>query len=140
MTAQTSTRKRRQPTAAQRAAAEERRARFRALAEQVAALDESQRAALAARAGITTIEGHALSPFNSCLALQQREDVSVVGGFQQWRRAGRCVRKGEHGLAIWIPSGKRAEETDDDDEDERPRFIMGTVFDISQTDPIAAAS
>ena len=82
--------------------------------------------------GITTIEGRRLSIFNSCLVLSQRP-ATIVGGFQQWRRAGRIVHKGEHGIAIWIPTGTEAEP---DHEDERQRFILGTVFDITQTDEI----
>ncbi len=57
---------RRQPTAEQKAKAAERRERCRALAAQVAALSEDERAALVMKVGaIVTCEGRALSPFNS---------------------------------------------------------------------------
>lgn len=112
---------------------------MRALAQRIGAMPEEQRAALAARAGIRTIEGHALSVFNCCMVLSQMP-ASVVGGFQQWRKAGRCVRKGEHGAAIWVPVpvGKAREgaESGDAEGEGGTRFVLGTVFDIAQTDPI----
>lgn len=129
---------RRKPTAEQTAAAAERRERIRKLAKSVSAMSQQEREAMIARFGaIVTIEGRRLSPFNSCLVIRQREGVSVVGGFQQWKRAGRKVRKGEHGVAIWIPTGRET-EPDEDDDDQRQRFVLGTVFDVTQTD--AAAS
>jgi len=63
----------------------------------------------------------------------------MVGGFGQWLRAGRSVRKGESGLGIWVPiaKGKAGEEEAGEGADGgRPRFLMGTVFDISQTDAL----
>jgi len=138
-------RTRRQPTAAQRAAAAERRERFKALAARVAAISEDERTALVMRLGaIVTCEGHALSVHNSCLVLTQLPTSSMVGGFHQWRAKGRKVRKGEHGLMIWIPTGRNNEAEDaapiaEDDGsangEKRPGFIMGTVFDVTQTEP-----
>lgn len=133
---------RRQPTAEQKQKAAERRAAFRALAKRISELTEDERLALAARAGIRTIEGRELSIVNQCLLMTQRGNATVVGGFQQWKRAGRQVRKGEHGLSIWIPVGfgrKDGEATGaeigETGEEKRRGFIMGTVFDVSQTDP-----
>jgi hypothetical protein len=137
---------RRQPTAEQKAKAAERRERFRALAAQVAALSEDERAALVMKVGaIVTCEGRALSPFNSCLVLNQLPTASMVGGFRQWKNKGRSVKKGEHGLMIWVPTGKGEDgetipvpETDAGADGEKPKragFIMGTVFDVSQTEP-----
>jgi hypothetical protein len=136
---------RRQPTDAQRAAAAERRERFKALAARVAAMSEDERSALVMKLGaIVTCEGHALSAFNSCLVLTQFPGSSMVGGFHQWRAKGRKVRKGEHGLMIWIPTGRKdgtneaatiAEGDGDEESVKRTGFIMGTVFDVSQTEP-----
>lgn len=124
---------RRTPTEAQKQAAADRREKIRKLAQTISGMSERDRANLVG-GGVATIEGHALSLFNQCLVLSQMS-ATVVGGFQQWRRAGRCVRKGEHGAAIWIPIGTITDEKTGKD---RAKFTLGTVFDISQTDPINA--
>ncbi len=128
---------------AQQAATNARRQAFRQLAAKIAALSEEQRQGIVSRVGaVMTCEGHALSFFNTCLLIHQRDTVSVVGGYQQWKRAGRQVRKEEHGMQIWIPiKGKKDDETPsveelEADEEEKPAFIIGTVFDISQTDEV----
>lgn len=117
-----------------------RRERMAELARRVAALSPEQRAAFAARSPVVTIEGHALSIRNTAsLCLQLGAHVSVVGGYQQWRHAGRQVRKGEHGGLILIPRAPKATEGDDAGQDAEGGalyFIGGTVFDITQTDPI----
>ena len=132
-------RTRRQPTEAQRAAAAERRSRMRLLAKQVSAMPVEERTALAQRIGLRTIEGHELSCFNACMVFMQRPCASIVGGFQQWRRAGRMVRKGEHGAAIWVPVGtpREGEQGQDTPDLDDVRFVLGTVFDVSQTDAIS---
>jgi antirestriction factor ArdC-like protein len=136
---------RRQPTEAQRAAAAERRERFKALAARVAAMSEDERTGLVIRLGaIVTCEGHALSAFNSCLVLTQLPTASMVGGFHQWRAKGRMVRKGEHGLMIWIPTGRKDKDSDaaptSEDasagENKRSGFVMGYVFDVTQTEAL----
>ena len=109
-----------------------REARYQ-LARDIAAMTEEQRASLAARSSIATIEGRTLSPFNACMVASQCPNATIVGGFRQWLAAGRCVRKGEHGFAIWCPTSKK---TEDDSEETAVRFVLGTVFDVSQTDEI----
>ena len=132
----------RQATPAQQAAAKERRTKFSELCQMVAAMSEADRATLAARIMVTTIEGHALSLHNACLVAYQRENVTLVGGFHQWKQQGRTVRKGEHGLMIWCPTaGPREKEQTSESKDSpaaHPGFIMGTIFDISQTEPLQA--
>jgi hypothetical protein len=64
----------------------------------------------------------------------------LVGGFQQWKAHGRSVRKGAHGLMIWIPTKGKDEPDKPTPEDaegavRRSGFVMGTVFDVSQTEP-----
>lgn len=134
-------------TAEQKQAAAERRERFKALCQRVAEMTEDERAQLVARCGaIVTPEGRALSVHNSCLILHQLPSASMVGGFQQWLKVGRVVRKGERGLSLWFPrsgsanseaqaapEGEQAEN--DSQAGEKPRFAMGTVFDVSQTEP-----
>jgi hypothetical protein len=103
-------------------------------------MSDEQRAAMAAQmSAVVTVEGRALSLHNSCLVACQKPDATVLGGFGQWIKAGRCVRKGEHGLMIWAPTMRRTNEPSPDAEQEsttrRAGFIMVTVFDVSQTDP-----
>lgn len=139
---------RKQPTEAQKAAAAERRAKFRALCNEIAAMTPERRAELATQSLIVTVEGRVLSGMNQLLVARQHATATMVGGFQQWRRAGRQVKKGEHGIAIWIPTGGRSLTTllqytegmveSMADATERRGFIMGYVFDVSQTEEIAA--
>lgn len=125
-------------------AREARRAQFREIAKQVAALTDSERATLTQEIGaVTSCLGHELSFCNTMLLMFQRPNVSQVGGFRQWLSVGRCVAKGERGLSIYIPKGKRSDGPESGDgeptgsevsgDGERARFIVGTVFDISQT-------
>src|SRR5262245_12827130 len=127
---------RRQPTAEQRQRAAERRERFRALAAQVAAMTDDERAALVMKVGaVVTCEGRALSVHNTCLVLNQLPTASMVGGFRQWKDHGRSVKKGEHGLMIWVPTGKgeKGEEgpppegEGTEDAPKRAGFIAGYV-------------
>ena len=139
---------RHQPTAQQKAAAAERRERFTALAKRVAEMSDDERAALVAHVGaVVTCEGRALSAHNSCLVLTQLPTASMVGGFRQWKAHGRSVRKGEHGLMIWVPTSRKenaeptagptqpAGDAPAEGEGKRAGFVMGTVFDVTQTDP-----
>ena len=133
-------RKRRQPTEEQKAAAAERRAKFRTLCKQISEMPTEARMALVERIGaVPTCEGRALSVYNSCLLITQFPTVSMVGGFRQWIDKGRCVRKGEHGLMIFIPRAGRKTEADAGEmSDDEVRFFMGTVFDVSQTCELSA--
>lgn len=139
--------RRHQPTAEQKAAAATRRQRFTELAKRVAEMTDEQRSALVARVGaIMTCEGHALSVHNSCLLLTQFPTASMVGGFQQWKAHGRSVRKGERGPMIWVPTSRKqdaepattesqpAGAVEAEGDAKRSGFVMGTVFDISQTE------
>lgn len=107
-------------------------------------MTEEQREQFAARYGVVlTIEGRGLSLHNTLMVAHQRPGVSIVGGFQQWRKAGRMVRKGEAGLGIWFPvqvkgNGDNAEDAEENEDANGIRFQLGTVFDISQTDEMQA--
>lgn len=123
-------------TESQKQAARERREKLAAMAKQIAAMPPEDRAKLAAQ-GVATIEGRALSLKNAMLLIMQRAQVSVVGGFRQWKQAGRIVRKGEKALALWIPVSRK--ETDESGaETVNPGFRIANVFDISQTEEIPA--
>ena len=138
--------RRHQPTPEQKAKAAARRARFTELAKQVAALSDDERGALVARVGaVVTCEGHALSVHNSCLVLTQLPTASMVGGFRQWQAHGRRVQKGERGLMIWVPTSRKddapaaecqptADAGEAEGDGKRDGFVMGTVFDVSQTE------
>lgn len=130
-------------TQAQIAARDARRDKMKALWKRVSEMPELERVQLANRAGIVTCEGHPLSPINQCLTVFQCSNASIVGGFRQWIKNGRCVKKGEHGIGIWVPTGTRKAAAADAPEVFDPasettaggdvNFIFGTVFDISQT-------
>lgn len=132
-----STTKRREATPEQKAAAAERRERIKGLWKAVAAMPTEARVAFANEKGIRNPEGHALSASNSCLLAEQLATVSIVGGFKQWRAQGRMVRKGEKALAIWVPIAGKVESEPADGEDGDRFFILGNVFDISQTDVLS---
>lgn len=130
-------------TPAQQEAAKLRRERFKGIVKQIAAMDATQRAFLASKGVLATCEGRTLSPCNQMLIAMQCPDATIVGGFRQWKAQGRSVRKGEHGHMIWVPLLRGDSDTasdtpqpsdmDGEATSERIRFIIGTVFDISQT-------
>jgi hypothetical protein len=116
-------------------AIEAKKAKMKQLAEQFAKMSEAERVELSNQLGsLRTIEGRPLSFKNSALLYFQRKSVSIVGGFQQWKKAGRIVRKGEKALAIFCPASRKTEEGETTDS---PSFFFtGNVFDISQTEPL----
>jgi hypothetical protein len=133
----------RQLTEEQKQKTAERREKFKAFCQRVAAMSEDQRAELAQRMPIVNPEGHALSHYNTCLILSQFSGApTIVAGFQQWRKQGRQVCKGQSGLMIWVPIGRKKSggngakpgEVCSKDLDAKPGFIPGYVFDISQTE------
>lgn len=110
----------------------ERKERINQLRQKLANLSAEEKQALAARGIIATVEGRQLSLHNSVLVYLQANGhiPTVVGGYQQWRKAGKQVNKGEHGYMIWFPVGSKDEETGNIISADR--FFTGTVFDISQ--------
>ncbi len=137
-------------TAEQTAAKDARRARFKALWKQVAAMPEAARLEACAKLGIVTCEGSGLSIRNQILIALQLPGATVVGGFRQWLKHGRAVQKGQHGAMIWVPCGGRSNDVPLDgtaggvacvadgapEGDNDRRFLVGTVFDLSQTKEI----
>ncbi len=117
----------------------EKKERIKQIRSTLSQMSEDQRQAVADKLGIVTVEGHPLTPHNQCfLVAQSPINFTVVGGFQQWKKAGRIVRKGEHGFLIFVPSKAKQNEgpemvSDDDD----VFFFTATVFDISQTESIS---
>ena len=126
-------------TAEQKQAMTERRDRFKALVKKVAAMTPDERKKLVeATPGIMTVERHTLSPVNSILIMMQNPEATIVGGFNQWIKNGRTVRKGEHGSSIWIPLNKAGAGTNE--QPDELHFGSGTVFDITQTKDLAEAT
>lgn len=90
---------------------------------------------------------HKYSWHNVFLIAAQRPDATRVAGFQTWRSLGRCVRRGEKGIAILAPIVKRrVAELIEPDVETASSGIVGFravhVFDIAQTDgePLAEAA
>jgi hypothetical protein len=129
---------------------EEIKAWYKTMADRAAeirAMSETDRENLAAQAGTITCEGCPLSVFNTCFLWQQAGRALLqVGGFRQWKKAGREVIKGQHASGyIYVPMQKREEDADGSDEggetEEKARkfFKLVPVFDVTQTVEIGAA-
>lgn len=115
---------------------QEKRERIKQIRSAISLMSQDQRQALADKFGIVTVEGHPLTSHNQCFLVSQSPiNFTVVGDFQQWKKAGRIVRKGEHGFLILVPSKQKENEVISDDQD--VFFFTATVFDISQTDSIS---
>lgn len=126
-----------QPSPEQKAKAEERRAKLRELCQKVAKLSEEERKQLVAKIGsVITCEGHPLTANNTILLAYQADNISVVGGYQQWQKAGRQVTKGQRALGIWIPTQKDTQDQKEGEKEKGQTFIFGSVFDISQTEEL----
>jgi len=125
---------------------EARKRKFQELCNKIKTMDDGERIRLASSIQAVSIEGAAYSPHNQCMLAFQAPDCTVLGGFRQWKKHGRSVMKGEHGHMIWIPCIRKA-TTDEATTEDKPEttapesvnFIMGTVFDVTQTEEIAAA-
>ncbi len=68
---------------------------------------------------------------NQGYLLTQKPDATDVRSFTEWKAAGRSVKKGERALRVWVPKVREYPDTGEVTE----RFILGPVFDISQTEP-----
>lgn len=69
---------------------------------------------------------------NQLLIWSQNPDATDVAGFHEWKKRGRMVRKGEHGIQILAPVPYVVEREDGETE-QRMSFKTATVFDVSQT-------
>ena len=95
----------------------------------LSSMNETQRQAFVSKYGFVSVEGHSYSLVNQCLIAFQCPQATICGGYQQFRKAKRQVKQGEHGFIIFYPSSRKNEETGEDD----ISFYVGTIFDISQT-------
>lgn len=112
----------------------ERKQKIAELRRRLSNLSDTERQSLADRGLIATVEGRTLSLHNTILLYVQAngQTPTVVAGFKQWQRAGRQVKKGQHGYMIWFPVGEKDKETGDILSAET--YYTATVFDISQTE------
>lgn len=83
---------------------------------------------------------HSYSPNNVWLIMAQRPEATRVAGFHTWRKLGRSVKAGEHGIAILAPCVYRARPLEAGEEEQRrepARVLRGFrvvhVFDVEQT-------
>jgi hypothetical protein len=128
--------RRKQATPEQIERAKARRAKTRELAQRISKMSDAERVALV-QDWPTTIEGHRVSLKNACLIAFQG-GASVIGGFDQWRKAGRRVKKGGQSVQIFVPLGIRrlnAEPDGEPDAESPTGFTVASVFDITQTEP-----
>jgi len=116
----------------------EKRTQLKDLRKKLANLPPEARTELESRALIATVEGRVLSAHNTIMLYFQAgmsgRTPSVVGGYQQWRKAGKQVKRGEHGYTIFFPVGPKAEDSEDSDAVTAETFHTATVFDISQVE------
>lgn len=108
-------------------------------AAKIRAMSSEEQQQKAGQVGTITVEGHKLSIFNTLYLWQQAGRALLqVGGCNQWRKAKRAVKKGEHAAGyIYVPIGnkveEKAEKAEGEAEDTRPFFKLVPVFDIGQT-------
>lgn len=104
--------------------------KIKILSEKLKNLSEEEQNIFIQKHGIKTVEGRTLSRRNQLLISLQLDEFSIVGGFHQWRKAGRKVKKGEHGALILFPVG---EKDNDGNIENASKFYSAVVFDVSQT-------
>lgn len=115
---------------------DERKKKISEIRNRLAALSPIELEAMKKNLTMVTIEGRSLSAKNQMLIAAQsneKEQPTVLGGYRQWQRTGKQVKRGEHGYLIFIACGPKDNEGDIKDVS---YFAMGTVFDISQTEPV----
>lgn len=79
------------------------------------------------------------SPQNCLLIALQKPDATTVNSYERWKKLGRHVTKGEHGLKIFFPRIRTFEREDPDTGGTElvrslQGFGIGHVWDVSQTD------
>ncbi len=111
---------------------------MKALSAKVKAMPEDERQRLACEYGTLTAEGHTLSAKNTILlAMQAGRPLAQVGGYKQWLKVNRQVIKGQHSIgSMYVPT--RGKKKDDEEADTRQRFVLVSVFDVTQTEEVTA--
>jgi hypothetical protein len=83
---------------------------------------------------------HQYSEYNQAFLLRQLPTATDVRPLKAWNAAGRSVRRGQKALRVWIPKRGTAIPADLStmtETQQRQYFVLGPVFDISQTKPMA---
>ena len=66
-----------------------------------------------------------------------RDIPAAVAGFHEWRAAGRMVRKGSRGYAIFAPIVRKGSADSVSGDDDGPRgFTVRYVFDVADTEQL----
>lgn len=88
----------------------------------------------------TSVSGKPYSVFNQCFLVNQEAVPGVFGGFHQWRKASRMVKKGEHGYYICFPirQYQKEEQMNEIMKEDKPHFAIVSVFHFDQTEPMDA--
>jgi hypothetical protein len=101
-----------------------------------------------------SLKFHQYSFINTFLIMLQRPDATCVASFKTWKSMERSVKKGEHGIEIFVPmliknqqkeeyqnhktqipdESVLEEETTHNRENNLLGFKMGYIFDVSQTE------
>ena len=116
------------------------REKMTGLCQKVSGMSPEQREEIARKMPVVTCEGHPISGWNcSYLASQSDHTFTVIGGFSQWKKAGRMVTKGQKSLArIFVPMGRKKDP--DGGPEGRVNFRSVPMFDITQTEEAEAAA
>lgn len=77
---------------------------------------------------------HRYSANNTIAIYLQRPTASLVASFSDWRRRGRKVRKGEHGIKILAPHTIKDVDDETGEIKQHLGFHLAYCFDVSQTD------
>lgn len=114
-----------------------RRERVAALSAAAKTLEESGTTDI--EAAVSILSGY--SRRNVLLILIQAEErgrgcPAAVAGFHDWKKAGRTVRKGAKGYAIFAPMIRNS----GDSEEEKIGFTLRYVFDVADTEPMSEES
>jgi antirestriction protein ArdC len=120
-----------------RATTEERRAKVAALRDRLQEWQDAEGADELIAMALATFDGY--SDRNAQLIAMQAPTATDVDGFVAWKARGRAVRKGEHGIQILAPAGKREGDPQaeaEEDRKDRQFFRIAYVFDIAQTDEL----
>ncbi len=108
-----------------------------ALADLVSLLEQGKSEALTDYLA-TMARFHHYSWGNALLIHLQRPDATHVAGFHTWRKLGRIVKRGEHGIAILAPMLFRRKPEEQTDPEALPKALRGFrvvhVFDVTQTE------
>jgi len=132
---------RKKPTEEQKRVAAYKREKMREICRQIKAMDDGERARMASSMQAASVEGAAYSVHNQCMIAVQNPAATILGGFRQWKKHGRTVKKGEHGIGIWVPKFSTHESADGEKmEGGIEGFLFGTVFDVTQTEELQATA